>query len=137
MSMFKCKACNRIIEEKVELCPDCGSRDIVRLFYRVVFNYPGVRFPFSAHKAMIMGRDKFRNYGEGYKYVSPEQFQLILNDMDWEIKGLRSAVNPTLLNNEDITDKTVKLKDGDIIKIGNFELTISFIEEELSREEPC
>ncbi len=135
MSIFKCKACNRIVEENVEICPDCGSRDIVRLFFRIVFNHPKVGHPFSAHKTMIIGRDQFRNYGEVYKYVSPEQFQLMLNDSGWEIRGLPSAVNPTFLNGEDITDKTVKVKEGDIIKIGNFELTIGFIEEELNREE--
>ncbi|MBP6059264.1 MAG: FHA domain-containing protein [Candidatus Saccharicenans sp.] len=134
MSIFKCKACNRLVEEKVEICPDCGSRDIVRLFFRIAFNYPGVKFPFSAHKTMIVGRDQFRNYGDGYKCMSPEQFQLILSDGGWEIKGLSSAVNPTFLNGEDITDKTVKIKEGDIVKIGNLEITIGFIEEELSRE---
>jgi serine/threonine-protein kinase len=93
---------------------------------RIEFHYSGVSYPVSAHKTMRLGRDNFRSYGEGYKYLEREQFEVIKTDSGWKIKGLPTT-NPTLLNGIDCTGKEVDITDGSKLKIGNFEVQIKFV----------
>lgn len=133
MLKFKCRACSKEIMKGEKICPDCGSKDLIQIRVRVEFVHPGIIYPFSVHKTMVIGRDCFRAYGNGYKYVENQQFELIEEENCWKIKGL-PATNPTFQNGLDITNKTCELKNGDKIKIGNFELEVKFVEEEITME---
>lgn len=128
--MLKCKVCGRRANAGDKSCVECGSKEIVRIIYRIEFHRPGVVYPFSVHKSCIIGRDQFRGYGEGYKYLASKQFEVIQSEDRWEIKGL-PAPNKTQLNGIDITGKISELKDGDTIKVGNFEVIVKFIKEEI------
>jgi phage FluMu protein Com len=131
METFRCKACNKELKRGDTQCPECGSKDIMRIFIRIAFIEPSVEYPFSAHKGMKLGRDNFRLYKE-YKYLEKEQFEVIKSNDGWKIKGLPGVTNPTFLNDMDITNQTVDLKDGDTIRVGKFEVKVKFIE---SKEE--
>ncbi len=93
---------------------------------RVEFHHPLVIYPVSVHKTMILGRDNFRAYGEGYKYLSQQQFEIIKTAAGWKIKGLK-ATNPTIYNGTDCTDREIDIADNASIKIGNFEITIKLV----------
>jgi len=95
---------------------------------RVEFYHPAVRYPVSAHKTMILGRDNFRAYGEGFRYLSPQQFQIIKTDAGWKIKGL-AATNPTFYNGADCTDIEMDIADNASVKVGNFELKTKLVYE--------
>ena len=133
MNTFRCKACNKKLNKDDKFCPDCGSKKIIQISRRIIFCHPEVKHQLSVHKTLILGRNHFRLYGNNYKFLSPKQFQIIQTDSGWQIKGLQ-APNPTLLNNNDITEKTVDLQEGDVIKIGNFEIQVKFIEQKIDIE---
>jgi len=133
MNTFRCKACNKKLNKDDKFCPDCGSKKIIQISRRIIFCHPEVKHQLSVHKTLILGRNHFRLYGDNYKFLSPKQFQIIQTDSGWQIKGL-PAPNPTLLNNNDITEKTVGLQEGDVVKIGNFEIQVKFIEQKIDIE---
>jgi hypothetical protein len=126
MEIFRCRACNKELKRGETRCFECGSKDIVKIIFRIVFFEPSVEYPCLAYKTMKLGRDNFRFY-KNYQYLEREQFEVIQSVSDWKIKGL-PATNPTLLNGVDITNQTVSLKDGDTIRVGQFEVKIKFTE---------
>ena len=130
MVKLKCNTCGKEIKMGEGTCPDCGSKDIIQIAVRIEFFHPGIPYPFSAHRGMIVGRNHFRGYGDIYRYLEEEQFEVIDDENCWKIRGL-PATNPTFLNGSDITGEICELKDGDKIKIGRFEVTIKFVEEKI------
>ncbi len=130
MKFFRCRACHKEVKRGEIQCPDCASRDIAEVIVSIIFHKDGIPYPVVAHKTMVLGRNEFRAYGESYKFLEKNQFEVIQSDTSWQIKGF-STTNPTLVNGVDITNKVVNLNDGDKIKVGNFEVTAKFIETEI------
>jgi len=93
---------------------------------RIEFHHKGIVYPVSAHKTMKLGRDNFRAYGDEYKYLEKEQFEVIKTDSGWKIKGL-PATNPTFVDGLDCTGKEIDINDGSILKVGKFEVQIKFV----------
>jgi len=93
---------------------------------RIEFHHALVQYPFSVHTSMTLGRDNFRAYSDGYKYLETNQFQIIKTDTGWKIKGL-PATNPTIYKGQDCTGKEIDIEDNSIIKIGELELTLKLI----------
>lgn len=103
------------------------SPPVTKVPIRIEFHHPLVKYPLSVHKTMILGRDNFRSYGEGYKYLERQQFEIIKHGDCWKIKGFPSTTNPTLCDDKDCSGVEIELKDGSKIKIGNLEITIKFV----------
>lgn len=99
-----------------------------RVPIRIEFHHPLVKYPLSVHKTMVLGRDNFRNYGGGYKYLDKSQFEIIKEGNEWKIKGL-STINPTICDGQDCTGREIVINDGSKIRIGEFEVIIKFIYE--------
>ncbi len=86
----------------------------------------GNQYPMTVFKTTILGRDDCRLFGDDYRFVEDQQFEIIKNDTEqkWEIRGLPGVTNNTRLDGEIVTDKTAELYDGALISIGDLKLHV-------------
>jgi predicted component of type VI protein secretion system len=122
MEWRRCNACGNVFQGN--RCPECGSSDAEVVTPLRIYLTGTNGFKASVHKSMVIGRDWCRVF-EGYKYVSPEQFELIKSEEGWKIRGKEGAVHPTLHNGIDITSREASLKEGDKIQVGEMVLRVS------------
>jgi serine/threonine protein kinase len=95
---------------------------------RVIFESPGLSYPVSVHKPMVVGRKDFRFY-QGYQYLSSEQIRLGKDGKDWVVEAIDGVKNPTTVNGE-VLGKGArrKLVNGDTLAVGEFRCAIRLFE---------
>ncbi len=94
-------------------------------FIKLMVKEPSLYRPIDS--TTTIGQEQLRIYPDA-AYVSASQFRIVKDTATtrWLIEGLPGVTNNTRLNGAVVTGKSVQLKNGDALSIGNFKATIRF-----------
>jgi hypothetical protein len=130
--MYRCKLCGAKVKEIPDKCPCCGGsgdsiwEELPKPLLVLVGEGGNEFIIFEDEK--VFKQSSFKMFPiDVYQYINRTKQFIIFFDEEkkrWIIKGENSAVNPTLVNDFDVSGKERELKTGDIIKVGPLELNV-------------
>ena len=113
--MWTCPSCGLDgLEEGHGTCPGCG-------FSRK--SYPrlsGAAGEFTLKTSLVFGRKNLASLvGEDAVYAADRQFELKPEGEQWLVRSPANTINVTKLNDDEVTEKGLVVKEGDVIVISS------------------
>ena len=112
--MWECPSCGLAAEDGVAVCPGCGFSKK---------SYPklsGAAGEFTLRTSLIFGsRNLAQLVGADAVYAAERQFEILPEGEHWTVRAGGTTKNATSLNDGEVMESGLQLKDGDVICISS------------------
>ena len=112
--MWECPSCGLTAADGVAVCPGCGFSKK---------SYPklsGAAGEFTLRTSLIFGsRNLAQLVGADAVYAAERQFEILPEGEHWTVRACGPTKNATSLNDGEVMESGLQLKDGDVICISS------------------